>query len=84
MGASAGASVGGVERVPVGHSIRIQSALVETRSTRLTWTSFLDSYKVGGGAEAPAIIAQGVASAAAIKVMGFVCFMSRSQFDFVV
>ena len=43
MGVSAGASVGGVETVPVGHSIRIQSALLETRSTRLTWTSFLDS-----------------------------------------
>ena len=45
MGVSAGARVAGVERMPVGHSIRIQSALVETRSTRLTWTSFLDSGK---------------------------------------
>ena len=77
MGVSAGASVRGVERVPVGHSIRIQSALLETRSTRLTWTSFLDSAKVGRVAKAPAIAAQGIAMVAAIKVMGGVRFMSH-------
>ena len=76
MGLSAGASVAGVEIITGCHSIRTQSALVETRSTRLTWRSFFDSYKLGGGAMAPAIVAQGVARVAAIKVMEVVRFMS--------
>jgi hypothetical protein len=47
MGVSAGAILVGEERPPAGHSSPVKSALVEIGSTRLTWTSFLDSDKVG-------------------------------------
>ena len=52
---------------PIGHSIQVKSALVQTRSTRLKWTNFLDSYKAGRAAKAPAIAAQGIAMVAAVR-----------------
>ena len=77
MGVSAGAILAAEEKAPVGQSIQVKSALVETRSTRLTWTNFLDSYKAGRVTKAPAIAAQGIAMVVAIRVIGVMRFMSR-------
>ena len=76
MGLSAGARVVGGEKIPVGHSIRIQSALVETRSTRLTFTSFLNSCKGGRSRGTAPIIVLGTARTVASKALNVVRFMS--------
>ena len=76
MGLSAGARVVGVERIPVRHSIRIQSALVETRSTRLTLTSFLNSCKSGRSRGTAPIIVLGTARIVVSKTFTVVRFMA--------
>ena len=76
MGVSADARVAGAGRSRIGHSIRIQSALVETRSTRLTLTSFLNSCKGGRSRGTDPTIVLGTARIVVSKTLTIVRFMS--------
>ena len=76
MGVSAGASVARAGRSRIDPSIRIQSALVETRSTRLTCMSFLESGKGGRSEDTAPLTVPGTARNAAIKGLTVMRFVS--------
>ena len=76
MGVSAGTRLAGTGESLVGHSVRNRSALVETRSTRLTLTSFLNSCKGGRSKGTAQIIVPGTARTVIIKPLTVVRFMS--------